>query len=80
MKFLLQKYSLLLFSCFVLFSLFSNGQNINDFSTELPLIIIDTQGKPIVDEPKVTGNMKIISNASGLNRLLLISFQISNKS
>lgn len=64
----ISKIYLVLFVCFFfLFSLFSNGQNVNTFSTELPLIIINTQGRTIVDNPKITANMKIISNAIGLN-------------
>jgi len=43
------------------------AQDISKFSTDLPLIIIDTDGQTIVDEPKVTATMKIISNTSGLN-------------
>ena len=38
---------------------------IYDGST-LPLIIIDTDGQSIPDEPKITASMKVISNASGL--------------
>ncbi|NQU53174.1 MAG: CotH kinase family protein [Bacteroidetes bacterium] len=60
-------YSVLFLSCFVLFSTFSRGQNVNTFSTELPLVIINTQGQTIVNDPKVNGNMKIISNTNGLN-------------
>ena len=43
------------------------AQDISMFSTDLPLVIIDTEGRAIVDEPKVTAKMKIISNTSGLN-------------
>lgn len=34
--------------------------------TNIPLVVINTDG-PIVNEPKVNGNMRIISNVSGLN-------------
>ena len=40
---------------------------INNFSTDLPLVIINTNGKSIYDEPKTTGSMKIVSNSEGLN-------------
>jgi len=35
-------------------------------SSNVPIIVIDTQGIPIVDEPKVTGHMKIYYNAGGI--------------
>lgn len=38
------------------------------FSTDLPLLIIDTDGKPIVDEPKTTATLKIISNKNNVNQ------------
>lgn len=44
-----------------------SAQTITSFSTDLPLLIIDTNGKPIYNEPKTTGKMKIISNSDGLN-------------
>lgn len=37
-------------------------------STNLPLIIIDTQGQPIVDEPKTDGILKIIYNPGKFNK------------
>jgi len=56
---------------FVFIAIFVSGklaaQSISGFSTDLPLIIIDTEGKTIMDDPKVTAKMKIIDNASGLN-------------
>lgn len=61
-------YSLILFLSVLSFSFQVKGQSITDFSTELPLIIINTNGKTIVDEPKIMADMKIISNASGLNK------------
>jgi hypothetical protein len=63
------KYKFLtILTLFVLFSFYGKAQNINNFSTDLPLIIINTQGKTIVDEPKITGSMKIVANNSGVNR------------
>ncbi len=35
-------------------------------SSELPIVIIDTYGQTIPDEPKVNGNMKIIYNGVGM--------------
>ncbi len=46
----------------------SNGQSLSNFSTELPLIIIHTDGKEIKDEPKVMATMKIIDNQGGVNK------------
>jgi hypothetical protein len=63
------KYKFLtILTLFILFSFYGKAQNINNFSTDLPLIIINTQGKTIVDEPKITGSMKIVANNSGVNR------------
>ena len=65
----MKKYNALLSLFFVL--LFYNqgkAQEIMNFSTDLPLIIIDTEGKNIVDDPKIQAKMKIVNNASGLNR------------
>ncbi len=47
----------------------ANAQNLYNFSTDLPLIIIDTDGRSIPDEPKITARMKIINNSSGINRI-----------
>ena len=35
-------------------------------SSNLPLIIINTDGQPIVDEPKITASMGIIDNGLGV--------------
>lgn len=59
------------YTCFILLLLnpFNlSGQNIRDFTTDLPLIIIDTEGRTIMDEPKIMAKMKIISNDSKVNR------------
>ncbi len=61
------KYPAVFFFCF--FCCFIAGaQSIDDFSTDLPLVIIDTEGRQIVDEPKVMARMKIIDNPQGINR------------
>jgi len=51
-----------------LFSFSAKGQTIVDFSTDLPLVIINTDGKTIPNEPKIMGTMKIVNNESGVNR------------
>lgn len=43
------------------------GQTVT--SSNLPLIFIDTQGQTIPDEPKIQGNMKIVNNSTGINRV-----------
>ena len=39
-------------------------------STSIPLVIIDTNGKEIIDEPKITANLKIIHNSDRNNHPL----------
>jgi hypothetical protein len=51
---------ILLFSCGKL----AHAQH----QSSLPIMIIDTKGVQIVDEPKITATLKIINNASGLNK------------
>jgi len=36
-------------------------------STNLPIILINTQGQTINDEPGIIGDLKIINNPSGIN-------------
>jgi spore coat protein CotH len=51
--------------CILLPSLCLFGQS--DFtSSNLPIVIINTNGKTIPDEPKISANMKIIYNGQGL--------------
>ncbi len=61
-----------LYFIFLLFiSLYSSSlksQTITDFTTELPLVIINTNGKAILDEPKIMATMKIIANGNGVNK------------
>jgi len=59
MKFIIIIAILLLFSA----NLFS--QEVNFTSSNLPIVIIDTRGEEIVDEPKITALMKIINNGEG---------------
>jgi len=53
---------------FVLFHFSGNAQGISSFSTDLPLIIIDTEGKTIVDDPKISAKMKIVNNTGSVNK------------
>lgn len=46
----------------------STAQEFENYSTSLPLIIIDTGDKTIPDEPKINCHIKIVSNASGTNK------------
>lgn len=48
---------------FLLISYLSHSQQFT--SSNLPIIIIDTKGKAIFDEPKVPAEMKIINNGKG---------------
>jgi hypothetical protein len=61
---------IIIFLIFALHILPLKAQNIRVLSTNLPLImiIIDTQGKTIPDEPKIYARMKIINNSNGVNR------------
>ena len=45
----------------------ANAQVSPNFSTSLPLVVINTNGKQIRDEPKVTADMKIIFKEGGTN-------------
>jgi hypothetical protein len=51
------------FLVLILFDLTGAGQN-TDFQSELPIFIIDTNGREIVDEPKTTATLKIINNGN----------------
>jgi hypothetical protein len=52
----------------VLFQFSGNAQGISSFSTDLPLIIINTEGKTIVDDPKISAKMKIVNNTGAVNK------------
>jgi len=61
--------SFLITSFFIVLLYFSgNAQGISNFSTDLPLIIIDTEGKTIVDDPKISAKMKIVNNTGAVNK------------
>ena len=38
-------------------------------ASDLPIIKINTEGKAIVDEPKITAKMQVINNENGVNRI-----------
>lgn len=60
----MQKYIVVLF--FIVFY----SATAQDFTTSnLPLLIIDTQGNTIVDEPKITARLNIIDNANKVNNI-----------
>ena len=50
-------------------SLVANAQSVDFQSSNLPIIVIDTEGRTIVDEPKIRARMGIINNPAGLNQL-----------
>ena len=54
---------LMVFFSLIIFSV--SAQNRTFESSNLPIVIIDTQGNIIVDEPKVTASMGIIDNGEG---------------
>ena len=50
-------------SCLLFFPVFSQVSGID--SSNLPLVVINTNGKTIIDASKITATMKIISNGAG---------------
>ncbi|MDJ0761490.1 MAG: CotH kinase family protein [Myxococcota bacterium] len=47
---------------------------VNDaFESNLPIIVIDTLGEAIVDEPKIPGLMRVVNAPSGPNRLSAVA-------
>ena len=47
---------------------------VNFISSNLPIVVINTQGAPIVDEPKISATMGIIDNGSGMRNNLTDPF------
>jgi len=41
---------------------------VNLTSSNLPLVVIDTKGQTIVEDSKINATMKVINNASGINK------------
>lgn len=44
------------------------SEPVSKIASDLPIIKINTEGKTIVDEPKITAKMQVINNANGVNR------------
>ncbi len=59
------KYLLSIFSYFALLSLSAQTNGVTLTSTNIPLILINTNGQVIFDEPKINVNLKIIDNGPG---------------
>ncbi len=51
---------ILLLFCFISSKIYAEGEHTLLTSTNLPLVIINTNGQTIVDEPKITANIRII--------------------
>ena len=41
------------------------AQQVNFSTSTLPIVVIDTDGEPILDEPKVTARLRIVNNGPG---------------
>ncbi len=50
---------------FFFFFIFTGSLSAQSDSTRLPIFIIDTQGKTILDDPKIMVSMKVINNGPG---------------
>ena len=59
------KRGVLLTIFFIILLAQTNGQEIEFKSSNLPIILIDTDGNEIVDEPKINGRIQIIYDESG---------------
>ena len=57
-----------LFLCIIVSTLNANSQNLT--SSNLPILIINTKGQTILDEPKIQAEMKIINNGAGKENLI----------
>ena len=66
-----------IFLCVIVFPFIGQSQNlqINDFtSSNLPIIVIETNGQEIVDEPKIAATMGIINNGPGIRNEITDEF------
>ncbi len=54
-----------LLALFAFISIISNGQTDDPLTTNLPIVLINTNGQTIPDEPKITAQMGIIYNGPG---------------
>ena len=75
---LLKIYASLSGICFLIPSVSLFGQQnkqVDDFtSSNLPIIVINTNGQTIVDEPKITATMGVINNGQGNTNNITDSF------
>ncbi|HPR31598.1 MAG TPA: CotH kinase family protein, partial [Prolixibacteraceae bacterium] len=55
------------FILLTVFSFTAYAQNLTE--SKLPIIIIDTKGNQIVDEPKITALMKVLNQPGGINKI-----------
>ena len=64
------------FSCLLGLCVFltANGRSGRDFSSTLPIVVIDTDGKEIIDEDKITGHMGVIYKGRGKRNLITDNF------
>ncbi len=68
--------SLILFFSIVLLSIPARSQSDSLLSSDLPLVILDTFGQEIPDDPKITAFMGIIDNGPGMRNALTDSANI----
>lgn len=57
---------LVLLFCSIGCCISAGAQSVNFTSSDLPIVIIDTHGQDILDDPKITADMKIIDNGPGV--------------
>lgn len=60
------------------FALQSNAQNVTFTSSNLPIIVINTGGGTIVDDPKIVADMGIIDNGAGVRNNLTDPYNVYN--
>lgn len=61
-----KNYTSILLLLFFISNMFSNSESpITFISSKLPILVINTNGETIVDDPKVTETMGIIDNGEG---------------
>lgn len=64
-------------ACFVFFSNL-RAQTVNFISSNLPIVVINTNGQTIPDEPKIDADLGIIYNGSGVRNNLIDPFNNYN--
>ncbi len=73
----MKKIAAFLMGCILLVFTLS-AQTVNFTSSNLPIVVINTSGQDILDEPKITADMGIIYNGPGLRNNLTDSFNHYN--